>query len=398
MERSPRPRSLVLLAATLPLLACAPDVTVGPASPATLAPTARTSMLTPADGDTVMRKLNNPRGLAWGPDGALYVAEAGRGGPLVPGPCFVQFGATQCYGATGGVSRLRDGRQERIISDMPSWAQVNSGQGEGPNGISFQGNGGAYVTIGLESDPAARRAQNATWGQFARLAHIEPAALARGEGAAHSGQSWEFVADLGQYEIDVNPDCGDIDSNPFGLLAEAGGVIIADAGANALVRRDANGDLSTVAAFSNNTTVPGPGCPAAATRDFVPTSIITGPDGAYYIGHLNGLPILAGSSSVWRMERGGTPQVHLSGFTWIVALAFDPSGNLYALQYSVGPLTNSGGSLVRVAPDGTKQTMLSGLQRPGGMVVDDEGRVYISMIEGKNNKADGEVRRYTFAP
>ena len=32
------------------------------------------------------------------------------------------------------------------------------------------------------------------------------------------------------------------------------------------------------------------------------------------------------------------------------------------------------------------------------MVVDDEGRVYISMTEGKNYRADGEVRRYTFAP
>ena len=398
MKRPLRSRYIVVLAGTLAVLGCSPDSTLAPASHAPLSPTSRTSIITPADGDTVMRGLNSPRGLAWGHDGALYVAEAGRGGPLVPGPCFVQFGATVCYGATGGVSRLRDGVQERIISDMPSWAQVNSGQGEGPNGISFQGNGIGYVTIGLESNPAALRARDTTWGQFARLARIFPSELSPGRGNPHSGQSWEFVADLGQYEMDVNPDCGDIDSNPFGLLAEPGGVIIADAGANAFVRRAASGEISNFAVFSNNTTVAGPGCPPAATRDFVPTSIITGPDGAYYLGHLNGLPVLPGSSSVLRMESGGTPEVYRTGFTWIVALAFDPSGNLYVLQHSVGPLSNSGGSLVRVTPDGTKQTLITGIQRAGGMVVDDEGRVYISMIEGKNYKADGEVRRYTFAP
>ena len=38
--------------------------------------------------EPVMTGLDNPRGLAWGPEGALYVAEAGKGGPgvCVPTP------------------------------------------------------------------------------------------------------------------------------------------------------------------------------------------------------------------------------------------------------------------------------------------------------------------------
>src|SRR6476619_1591097 len=53
---------------------------------------------------TVASGLVNPRGLNFGPDGALYVAEAGSGGS---GPCIVgSDGLTKCYGATGGVRKI----------------------------------------------------------------------------------------------------------------------------------------------------------------------------------------------------------------------------------------------------------------------------------------------------
>ncbi len=43
--------------------------------------------------------LNNPRGIAIGPDGRIYVAEAGTGGA---GPCITGGeGETVCLGATG---------------------------------------------------------------------------------------------------------------------------------------------------------------------------------------------------------------------------------------------------------------------------------------------------------
>ena len=350
-------------------------------------------VLTQAGGTPVMRNLANPRGLAWGPEGALYVAEAGRGGP---GPCFVVLTSTVCYGATGAISRLWHGKQERIVSDLPSWVITSnrSGQAEGPNGISFNGLGNAYVSIGLEADPSKRDAAPELRG-LGQLVHLLPSALSRGHGEGLERPAWEFAADLGQYELDVNPDCGDKDSNPYGVLAVPGGVLVPDAGANALVRMDANGSLSTVAAFSNNTTVPGDGCPAAATRDFVPTSVVVGPDGAYYIGHLNGLPILQNSSSVWRLEEGGSPTPYCTGFTWIVAMAFEKSGNLYVLQYSVGPLANSGGLLLRVAPDCSRTTLVTGLKSPTGLAVDDDGNVYISLIEGQNFAAEGQVKRFT---
>jgi len=71
----------------------------------------------------VMTALDNPRGLAWGPEGGLYVAEAGRGGSgvCVPAPD-APPPAVRCYGTTGAVSRLWHGVQERVVTGLPSIA------------------------------------------------------------------------------------------------------------------------------------------------------------------------------------------------------------------------------------------------------------------------------------
>src|SRR5258707_12064610 len=72
-----------------------------------------------ADVSVVMSGLDNPRGLNFGPQGALYVAEAGRGGG-VGAPSIVQRGTPFYYGASGAVSRLWKGQQERVATGLPS--------------------------------------------------------------------------------------------------------------------------------------------------------------------------------------------------------------------------------------------------------------------------------------
>ena len=76
-------------------------------------------------------------------------------------------------------------------------------------------------------------------------------------------------------------------------------------------------------------------------------------------------------------------------------MAFDRDGNIYALQYSVGPMTNSGGSLLKVAPDCSRQTLITGLKSAAGVAVDDDGNVYVSVVNGANNNAESQVRRFT---
>src|SRR4029453_17339402 len=95
--------------------------------------------------EPVMTGLDNPRGLAFGPEGGLYVAEAGRGGPGVCVP-LPDGPGTRCYGATGAISRLWRGTQGRIATGLPSVAVQPSGEtAAGPQHISFQGRGGLYV-------------------------------------------------------------------------------------------------------------------------------------------------------------------------------------------------------------------------------------------------------------
>ena len=71
------PVSLAVFAAAALLAGCE---SVEPLKPIAFADRAR-MVLVPGDPgvDTVMKGLNNPRGLAFSASGALYVAEAGRG-------------------------------------------------------------------------------------------------------------------------------------------------------------------------------------------------------------------------------------------------------------------------------------------------------------------------------
>lgn len=304
----------------------------------------------------VMSGLDNPRGIAFGPEGGLYVAEAGRGGA---GPCQVSnVGEKRCYGKTGAISRLWRGKQERIISDLPSHALPDGTAASGPDDIGFVGRGSAFITIGLGGSPAYRAAFN------------DPM-LGTLQQMSASGELRQ-VADLAAHELANNPDHGAIDSNPYGLLAEPNARIVADAGANALIRVAANGDTSTVAVFPSRST--------GASTDAVPTSVVLGPDGAYYVGQLTGVPFTAGAANVFRVIPGAAPAVFAAGFKTIMDLAFGPDGSLYVLEHASSPVffNPNGGRVVRVAPNGQRSTVIAALHRPTSLAFGPDGALYVT--------------------
>ena len=327
----------------------------------------------------VMTGLDNPRGLAFGPEGALYVVEAGRGGT---GPCATVRGMWVCYGATGALTRLWHHSQQRVATGLPSYISPTS-EVTGAHDVAFQGrSGAAYLTIGFAGDPATRLTTGfgSLGALFGTLVRVAPGA--RGLdfddddwwsffGRLHDQRArrWRVVTDIAAYETAVNPAGGPFDSNPFGILAQPGAHIVTDAGGNALLRISALGEISTLATFPSR---------PARTTDAVPTEVVVGPDGAYYVSELTGAPFAAGAARVYRVVPCNEPEVFRDGFKTVIDLDFGPDGSLYVLEHATGIAFSGPGDVIRVAPDGSRSVVVSGLTRPTSLLVDDDGTIYVT--------------------
>jgi hypothetical protein len=213
--------------------------------------------------------------------------------------------------------------------------------------------------MGLSNDPGLRVQCGPVGAIFGTLVHFTPNEKAK--------QS----IDVASYEAAVNPDAGIVESNPYGLLDDKNAIIVADAGGNSLLEVGPNGRIKTLAVFPSRATGRG--------VDSVPTCVAKGPDGAYYIGELTGLPFLPGLANVYRLVPGGRPTVFLSGFTGIIDIAFAPDGSLYVLEFATGMGLSGPGALIRVAPDGSRTTVASqGLITPTSVAVAADGTIYVS--------------------
>jgi hypothetical protein len=316
--------------------------------------------------------LDNPRGLTFGPDGALYVAEAGSGGDDV---CSEGPEGEVCYGYSGAVTRVLNGVQERVAMELISSADGGN-FATGPHDVAVTANGHPYTLTGLGGDPAVRAPDGPLGDLGMDLGQLVHITLATGD--------WSNEVDVAGYEGEANPDGGAVDSNPYNFVAIADGFVVADAGGNSLLKVDMTGEttISTLAVFPDRMVEFPPGSGSQMPMQAVPTTVAIGPDGAYYVGQLTGFPFPVGGANVYRVDpAGGDPEIYAEGFTNIVGIDFDANGNLYVVELATNGLRSNDltGRVVQVTPEGRQKTIASaGLVAPGGVAVGPDGYVYIS--------------------
>lgn len=326
-----------------------------------------------AEWQVIATGLNNPRGLDFSPNGALYVAEAGTGGD---GPVVQGAEGPVHFGLSGSITRIFKGEQVRVVEGLPSTADEAGFGAIGPSDVSFEQFGRARVTIGLGLDPAVRDAFGAAGVSLGGLFQL------------NQNGTLKWIADLAAFEAIADADGLGPNSNPNGVLAaKAGGTYVADAGANALLHVTASGEVSIVAVFPNRLAdtppfLPQPPFPPQIPMQTVPTNVVWGPDGALYVSELTGFPFPSGEARIYRVVPGSAPEVYADGFTNIIDLEFDASGNLYVLEIDRNGLLDPevGGRLARInVADGSVDTIASdGLVMPGGIAIGPDGAIYVT--------------------
>lgn len=324
---------------------------------------------------TVMSGLNSPRALAWGPGGALYVAEAGT--TEVTGPCVAIPRGEHCYSGTGSISRLSRGGQERVFTGLPSTYNPATMEVIGVHDLEFHSDGSASFTVGWGGPPEARAGLGAFGAHFGTLVR------------ATSSTSGTIV-DIAEFERATNPGGGPLDSNPYGVLVEGNRRYVTDAGGNSLLEvRD--GQVSLVAVFPARP-VPPPLGEIIPFSEAVPTEVHRGPDGALYVSILSGAPFPPGGAGIYRVAPGAEPELY-AGFTAVLDFAFAPDGGVFVLEFAAEPFLGGSGSLVHLARDGTRTVVSDQLTAPTSLLVGRDGSVYVAN-QGMAPGA-GEVLRFS---
>jgi len=351
----------------------------------------------------IAENLNNPRGLAFAPNGALYVAEAGLGAGDGAGGFAVGVGFTASITEITRVNSLHP-RSTRIITGLASVGDTENGFPEalGPSGVSVHGAGGIYVTMGesaLGVEAGNPDLPRAAQRQFGRLLKITP-----------SGD-WKAVSDVGDYDYlwtGLNqdqpwaPEDQFPDANPYGLLATAGRQFVVDAGANTLNEVRPNGSVRIIA-YVPNPVLPLPDGTLVPVSDAVPTCVAQGPDGYLYVGTLafganfarfdpsspTNWASLPPQSKIYRVNPNQRTafltdaDVWASGFNPITACGFY-KGALYLTEYVTEESGYQTGDIVRVQVNadgsaGARTTLgVDALHEPNGLALGSGGKIYVS--------------------
>jgi len=328
---------------------------------------------------TVVSGLSDPRGLAFAPNGDLYVAEAWTApGTLTTTNCFQSVIGPFTGGFTSRISRVRKGSTipEIVADGFPSSSAAvgdNFGLADltfaGPHLLALSGGGGCSKG---HSEAVSEVVAVGRGGVRRSLANLSAWIL------ANPGQKGVEQFQTPDYEPD---------GVWFGMGVHRGQLLAVEANHGLLVEIDATsgdhskrGDAVTLVAdlfkrFGDNTYT------SLASRG---GDLFVGTYGRFDNNFAGG---------IYRLSKRGGEQI-ASGLTSVLGVTFDRKGRLYAIQ---APIFDGGGaglgSLVRINDDGSHTVVLSGLASPGSLTRGPDGALYIAQCSFHCAPGTGWVSR-----
>jgi hypothetical protein len=200
-----------------------------------------------------------------------------------------------------------------------------------------------------------------------------------------------LLADLGAWlraNPVANPPVDDLDPDGswYDMVADpAGGAVwISESNHEQILRVGLDGSIVRVVDLS--------------AEDLVPTALAVGSDGSLYVGHLTSAPFTAGTATVIRVLPDGTTETVWTGLTMITGLAIGPEGELYAAQLSEGrdrpPFFVTGtGRIVRQTGIDSGEEVVTQLNFPTHIEFGPDGALYVSLPAVGGDSGSGEILR-----